>query len=164
MKRDVKKLAAVALVAAALALLLVGVFRETEGDRATRPIRDAVDALRRGDADGAVSSVAEDYFHDGLDRPGLRALAAGVIQYYGPARVRVLDKRVTVEGDAASCDLTVFASAPGAAKADGRSRSRWRVLLRREGDRWLVYQLSPVTFNGRPVVDLPTLCRHIPRR
>jgi len=163
MKDSVKKAGAVALVAAVALLLGVGVLRQTEGDRVTAAIRSAVGALRRGDADGAVQYVVEDYFHDGLDRRALRLLAREVIEYYGPPRVRVLDRRVSITGDLASCELTVSASAPGGVHAGGRSRSRWLVSLRREGERWYIYRISPITFNGRPVADLPTLCSHIPR-
>ena len=143
----------------------MGLLRQTEGDRATGAVGDAIDALERGDADGAVTYVVEDYLHDGLDRRGLRALAAGVMQYYGPPRVRVLDSRVTVAGDVASCRLMVIASASGAGgRRSGRSQSEWTVALRKSSGRWYIYQISPVTFNGRPVADLPTLCSHIPRQ
>jgi len=157
--------AASAVVGGALLLILMSLLWKTEREQIAGAISDTVRSMEEGDADEAIRHVAHDYYNDGLDREALKELARKAIEYYGAPGITVLNKQIEVSDGLATARVNLLAH--GTKRQRGLrnlSRSEWILSFQKEGKRWHIRKVTPVTFGGQPVESLRSLCRHFAPR
>lgn len=119
-----------------------------------------VQALAEKDADKLLADVARDYNDGGLDRDDLAALARAFFARYGPVRVWLRGRRVTVSGSAAVAEFGAY-SLPDLPKMRGASpqkaHSEWCIAFVRNKGRWVIDRITPLTVRGEQATSLKRL-------
>ncbi len=138
------------LAAVTLLCVVASVLIETKRERIARVITQAKEALEKGDVAEMLRSVSPDFQQEGLDKDGLGELMRSCLRAYGHPTIRLWVRQLKLEGESVTCELSVRFAFPeyhGGIR-EILSRSRWRVSLRKQNDRWLITELTPLSMEG----------------
>jgi hypothetical protein len=122
--------------------------------RAVMAVTDQVlDALRAGDAAGALEHVSPYFSEEGLNKRALGGLLGRALARKPISSVRVSVRQVTFAGNRASIRLYAVSTHRGA-YGGPTARSEWAITFEQIRGRWLVRAARPLQLNGRRVAGL----------
>ena len=104
--------------------------------------------------------VAPDFQQEGMDWDDLRDFVEDGLSDFGAPKITILNRSTERDGDKATCLLNVLAEFPAFRDLPrAKSRSRWRVSLRKAGRVWYITEVTPLEVEGRPAGGLAGLRR-----
>lgn len=138
----------VAVVMAAAAYWAVDRFVVTEKKRVGEAVEQLRDSVARGDLRAFAACISTSYSDDSFSADKLLSLAAKFFETRGATDVTLHDKRIAVNGTAAS----VRGSVTIRTQNGYWGRSEWQVDFQKESDGvWRVIRLTPLRFGGKDV-------------
>lgn len=148
------KIVAVA-VGAVLVYLLFDLLIVTDLERLERTIADLRKAVEAADAERCISFVSPDYQYEGETREQLLEIGRQLFKATGPLEIKEINrKKPRITGATAVYDskmlVTFTRPSNDMLYATGKALSEWRLSFRKEGDRWLVYQVELLSVNNQP--------------
>jgi len=150
--------AKIAVVVAAVVLVyLLGDFLiVTEMERLQHTIAELREAVAAADAERCISFISPDYLHNGESREQLLEIGRRIFQRTGPMEVQEISKKKPkISGREAVYEsrMVVTFTKPGDEMlySAGKLLSEWRLTFKKEGDRWLIYQVEPISINNQPI-------------
>ncbi|MEW6354901.1 MAG: nuclear transport factor 2 family protein [Planctomycetota bacterium] len=158
------KLKIAAIVAAAILIYLLAEFLiVTDRERLETTINDLHRVVEKADADKAIAFIAPDYHFQDKSRDELLEFGQRMFKLTGPMKIKILEEKLNVNGSLAVYESSILAalSNPGGdvPYAGGQVPSQWRLSFKKEGDKWLIYQVEPISLFNQPVRTLDALIR-----
>ena len=120
-------------------------------------IKSVLDAMAggvsRGEEETVLAHVALDYYHQGLTREDLRALAQAYFVRFGRTNVRVAAAAISVGGSRAVANVAASWRAERGEAGGFRTPTRWQVTLARRNGRWEVIAIAPLSIGDVELSD-----------
>ncbi|NOZ23893.1 MAG: nuclear transport factor 2 family protein [Planctomycetes bacterium] len=153
-----------AIVAAAVAIYLLGDFLiVTDRERLEATIKDLHHVVEKADAGKVIAFLAPDYHFQDKTRDDMLAFGQKMLKLTGPMKIKVIEEKLNINGSLAVYESTILATLSNPSGdlpyAGAQVPSQWRLSFKKEGDKWLIYQVEPISLFNQPVRSLDALIR-----